>query len=161
MENASRAFLNAVRKSMRQIRSVIGAQQSIPNYSPRPSACDMRLRSPRVTRLSSPRRKAERRSSRLCARPAIGGLVRQVIRGECLMSSGFRRVLSIRTGHGSRINGRPVTETALNFGAVCRRAVAEAPLVLSANGRLTDGGPKRLISKLFAGFHRPERSLVF
>ncbi len=42
MENASRAFLDAVRKSMRQIRSAVGARQSIPNCSPRPSAYNMR-----------------------------------------------------------------------------------------------------------------------
>lgn len=79
---------------------------------------------------------------------------------NAMMSSGPGRVRSIRTCHGSTINGPPVAETALNFGAAYRRAVSEAPFVLSANGRPADGGPKRLMSKLFTGFHRPERSLV-
>lgn len=77
-----------------------------------------------------------------------------------MMSSGPGRVLSISTCHGSTINGQPVAETALNFGAAYGRAVSEALFVLSANGRLVDGGPKGLMSKLFIAFHRPERSLA-
>ena len=42
MENASRAFLDAVRKSMRQIRTVIGATTIDPNCSRPPSASSMR-----------------------------------------------------------------------------------------------------------------------
>ncbi|MCS3979768.1 hypothetical protein M2191_004451 [Bradyrhizobium japonicum] len=71
-----------------------------------------------------------------------------------MMSSGPGRALSISTCHGSTTNGQPVAETALNFGAAYGRAVSEAPFVLSASGRLVDGGPKRLMSKPFIGFAR-------
>ena len=54
---------------------------------------------------------------------------------NAMMSSGPGRVRSIRICHGSTINGPPIAETALNFGAACRRAASEAPFVLSANGR--------------------------
>ena len=42
MENASHALLDAVRKSMRQIRSAIGAATINPGLLPPPRSCNMR-----------------------------------------------------------------------------------------------------------------------
>jgi transposase len=119
MENASRAFLDAVRTSMRQIRSAIGAT----TIDPKLLTAAERLQyeaicaARRPMRLSWLCRRTAYPSSRSCAKPAIAGswCDRRSV-ADATMSSGPGRVHSISICHGSTTNGQPVAETALNFG---------------------------------------------
>jgi transposase len=75
MENVSRAFLDAVRKSMRQIRSAIGATTINPVHLTAAERIQYEgyLRREEAMRPSWPWRKMECRSNRSCARPATAG----------------------------------------------------------------------------------------
>lgn len=86
--------------------------------------------------------------------------MRQVIRGE--RHDVFRTRESSLDQHLPWLDDQWAAgcRNGAELGAAYGRAASEAPFVLSANGRLVDGGPKRLMSKPFIGFHRPERSLV-
>jgi transposase len=121
MENASRAFLDAVRKSMRQIRTVIGAT----TINPKLLTAAERLQYEGYLR-------REETNAAILALAKNGipikqivrqtgnsrKLVRQVIRGE--RNDVFRTRQSRWTCicHGSTISGRPAVETALNFSVV-------------------------------------------
>ena len=121
MENASRAFLDAVRKSMRQIRTVIGAT----TIDPKLLTAAERLQYEGYLR-------REETNAAILALSKSGipikqivrqtghsrKLVRQVIRGE--RNDVFRtgKVRWICICHGSTIGGRPAVAAGLNFGAV-------------------------------------------
>ena len=120
MENASRAFLDAVRKSMRQIRSSVGATTIDPQlltaaerlqYEGYLRCEETNAAILALSKLSIPIKQIVRQTGH------SRKLVRQVIRGE--------RHDVFRTRQSS-LNGQPVAETALSFGAACRRAASEA-----------------------------------
>ncbi len=156
MENASRAFLDAVRKSMRQIRIVIGAT----TIDPKLLTAAERLQYEGYLR-------REETNAAILALSKSGipikqivrqtghsrKLVRQVIRGEC---TGKVRWTCIC--YGSRISGRPAVATALTSGAAYQRVASEARSASSANGRPVGGGPRRPTRETFRGSRRHEPS---
>jgi transposase len=75
MENASRSFLDAVRKSMRQTERPLGRRRSIPSCSLRPSAFNMKPFSggKRSTPRSLPWRRTRCRSKRSCVVSVTAG----------------------------------------------------------------------------------------
>ena len=120
IENASRAFLDAVRKSMRQIRTVIGAT----TIDPKLLTAAERLQYEGYLR-------REETNAAILAMSKIGipikqivrqtghsrKLVRHVIRGDAPTSYEPGRVRWICICHGSMISGRPAVAMGLNFGA--------------------------------------------
>jgi len=119
MENASRAFLDAVRKSMRQIRSVIGAT----TIDPKLLTAAERLQYGAICAARRPMwpswlcRRAAHRSSRSCVRLAIAGSwYGRRYAANAMMSSGPARAHSISTCHGSTISGRLAVEMELSSG---------------------------------------------
>jgi transposase len=120
MENASRAFLDAVRKSMRQIRSVIGATTIDPELLTAAERIQYEgyLRREETNAAILALSKKVWRSSRSSAIPAIAGSwFGRSSAASVTMSSGRGRVRSMCICHGSTISGRPAVETALNSGA--------------------------------------------
>ena len=119
MENASRAFLDAVRKSMRQIRTVIGAT----TIDPKLLTAAERLQYEGYLR-------REETNAAILALSKSGTpikqivrqtghsrkLVRQVIRGERHDVFRTRQSSLDSICHGSTISGRPAVETELNSG---------------------------------------------
>ena len=144
MENASRAFLDAVRKSMRQIRSAIGAT----TIDPKLLTAAERLQYEGYLR-------REETNAAILALSKNGipikqivrqtghsrKLVRQVVRGEC--HDVFRTRQSSLDLHLPWLDDqwKKSAGTGLSFGA--RREASEAPFGLSPNGQHAEDGPKR------------------
>ena len=84
MENASHAFLDAVRKSMRQIRAAIGAAKIDPHLLTAAEKLQYEgyLRREETNAVISGWAKTARRSRRSCAGPVSRGLTRKVLRGQ-------------------------------------------------------------------------------
>jgi hypothetical protein len=120
MENASRAFLDAVRKSMRQIRTVIGATTIDPKLltaAERASSMRAICAARRPMWPSWLCRRAAHRSSRSCVRLALAGSWYGGRYAEnAMMSSGPARAHSISTCHGWTISGRLAVEMELSSG---------------------------------------------
>ncbi len=118
MENASRPFLDAARKSMRQIRTVIGAT-TIPKLLTAAERFHYEgyLRREETNAAAWLCRKTACPSSRSCVRLAIAGSRygrQSAANGTCLPDPGEVRWTC--TCRGSTISGRPAVETGLNFG---------------------------------------------
>jgi transposase len=113
MENASRAFLDAVRKSMRQIRSAIGAT----TINPKLLSAAERLQYEGYLR-------REETNATILALSKSGTPIKQIVRqtghsrnwfvrwsvASATMSSGPGKVRSISTCHGSTTSGPPAAE---------------------------------------------------
>ena len=138
MENASAAFLGAVRRSMRVICTAIGATM----INPELLTCAERLQ---YTAICGARRPTQRswRSSRMACRlrrssvepgTAVNSLVRSV-EARARISSERGRARSTRTYPSSMPNGLRAAVTARSSGVVCRLTASEARYVSSANGR--------------------------
>jgi transposase len=141
MENASRAFLDAVRKWMRQIRTVFGA-----------TTIDLKLltAAERLQYEGYLRREETNAAILALSRSGIPikqivrqtgysrKLVRQIIRGE--RNDVFRTRQSSLDLHlpGSKISGRPAVENGAELWRRLQAGASEAPLELSANGRPAD-----------------------
>jgi hypothetical protein len=101
MENASHAFLDAVRKSMRQIRTAIGAARSILPCLPPPRSCNMTATDSLILAMA----KEGATIKGTVRRADYGrGLVRKVLRGQ---RSQIFRVRSSSLGKRRRRDIRP------------------------------------------------------
>lgn len=120
MENASRAFLDAVRKSMRQIRTVIGATTINPKLLTAAERLqyDGYLRREKTNAAILSLSKNGLPITQIVRQTGHSRkLVRHVIRGERHDVFRTRQVRWICICHGPTISGRPAVETELNFGA--------------------------------------------
>ncbi len=122
MENASHAFLDAVRKSMRQIRAAIGAATINPGLLTAAEKLQyegyLRREEANATPLSSQWPKRARRSRKLCEAPATAAASCErcfAVRGRT--SSAFAAVRSKPIFPGSTNNGRRAGATAPSYGA--------------------------------------------
>lgn len=132
MENASAAFLNAVRRSMQVIRTAIGAT----TINPKLLTCAERLQYEGYLR---------RKQTNAAIMALVGDavplkeivrrtghsrkLVRQVSRGESTMSSGHGRARSMPTCPFWIRNGTRAAVTAQSSGVVCKGKTSKAPCV--------------------------------
>lgn len=146
MENASHAFLDAVRQSMRQVRMAIGTA----TVNPKLLTAAERLQYEGYLRREE-------------ANAAIRGLVseglsiKEIVREPGIAeswsaasfvvngptSSGSVKPLSNRICRGLKRSGTPVCETALNCGGSFEWLALAAVCVLSPNGQRGEGVPKR------------------
>ena len=138
MENASRSFLDAVRKSMRQTERPLGRRRSIPSCSLRPSAFNMKPFSggKRSTPRSLPWRRTRCRSKRSCVVSAIAGNLFAGSFGESgRISSELGRARWNGTPLGSMHDGHRDAATAQTSGGGSKDKDFEALSGWSLNGR--------------------------
>jgi transposase len=161
MENASRAFLDAVRKSMRQIRTVIGAT----TINPTLLTAAERLQYEGYLR-------REETNAAILALSKSGipikqivrqtghsrKLVRQVIRGE--RNDVFRTRQSSLDLHLPWLDDQWASgcRSGAELWRRFRRVASEARSASSASGRPADDELKRPMHETFRGFRRPGRS---
>ncbi len=121
MENASHAFLDAVRKSMREIRSCgRRRRRSIPPSSPPPRSCNMKgtYAAKKSTPLSLQWPKRARRSRRSCETPATAAdSCEKCFAVRDRTSSASAAVRSKPIFPGSTNNGRRASATVPSYGA--------------------------------------------
>ena len=163
MENASAAFLDSVRKSMRAIRSAIGTPAITQNCSPRQKSCDTRaICGGRIQMRQSPSSPATAcRSSRLSAAWVIVAIPfdRRCVADE-LICSKRGSAHSTRTICSLRASGTAVAAMALNSGVACRRKGSGDPCAPLVSGQHADVGQKRSANNNCKGFPRPELSRI-
>lgn len=160
MENASCAFLDAVRRSMRPIRTALGATVIDPKL----------LTAAETLQYEGYLRREDTTAAILAlARDGIAikeivrrtghsrKLVRQAVRGERPMFSGHGRARWTRICRSWTSSGRPAAATALSSGVACRRMGSADRCMSSPSGRPDVGGPRRRATG-FGVFHPPERS---
>jgi len=159
MENASAAFLDAVRKSMRAIRSATGTPTITPELLTSAeklgtrAICGGRIQM-RQSR-SSPATAC--RSSRLSAAWGIVAISfdRRCVAGEPTCSErGNAR--STHTICSLRASGAAAVAMALNSGVACRRKGSGDPSAPLASGQHADVGRKWPANNSCKGFPRPE-----
>ena len=162
MENASRAFLDAVRKSMRQIRTVIGAT----TIDPKLLTAAERLQYEGYLR-------REETNVAILALSKSGTPIKQIVR-----QTGYSRKLVRQVIRGERHDVFRTRESSLDqhlpwlddqWASGCRngaelwrrlkkRVASEARSASLASGRPADDGLKRQMRKTFSGFRPPENS---
>jgi transposase len=161
MENASRAFLDAVRKSMRQIRTVIGATTIDPK---------LLTAAERIQYEGYLRR--EETNAAILALSKNGIPIKQIVR-----QTGHSRQLVRQAIRGERHDVFRTRQSSLdlhlpwlddqwasgcrNGAELWRRLTARGfrgRSASSASGRPADEGLKSPTHETFSGFHRPERS---
>jgi hypothetical protein len=163
MENASSAFLDAVRKSMRAIRSAIGSTTITPEL----------LTSAEKLRYESYLRREDTNAaivalagdgvsiSRLSAAWVIVAISfgRRCVAGEptCSKRGNARLTLIICS---LRANGAVAVATVPNSGVACRHGGSGDPCVQLASGQRVDVGRKRSANNSCKGYPRPELSPV-
>ena len=152
MENASRAFLDAVRTSMRQIRGVLGATTVDPK---------LLTAAERIQHEGYLRR--EETNLAILALAKEGAAIKEIVRrtghSRGLVGSGSIRWRS--TCRGSRRSGRQGCATAPNYGAGCGSMAFADRCVWSRNGRPGAGRRRRPTAVLSPGRLRHGRSPVF
>jgi hypothetical protein len=157
MENASHAFLDAVRKSMRHVRTAIGAATVNP---------DLLTSAERIQYEGYLRR--EQTNAAILKQAEAGASIKQVVRltghsrglvrSSDPMCSGFARVRSNITCHGSTHNGPPGFPTAPSCGDVLPYLASGARFGSLRNGRHAAGAPKSSRQRDCTAFRPPERS---
>lgn len=146
MENATRAFLDAVRKSMRQIRTAVGATSIDPALLTATAllhhALGRDLRIPTMRSIAWPRRASPSRRSFAGPATAEGWCAKSSeVRGR--KSSGQGKVTWNCIFPGSTSNGRQDIAMVPNFGGGSGRRVSKARYALSRNERPAGAGPTR------------------
>jgi len=163
MENASAAFLDAVRKSMRAIRSAIGTPAITPEL----------LTSAERLRYKSYMRR-EDTNTVIVTLARDGMSIKQIVRRLAIVAISFARscvagepTCSKRGGARStriicslRTSGAVAVATAPNSGVSCRREGSGDPCVRLASGQHVAVGPKRSANNSCREFPRPELSPV-
>lgn len=151
MEKASHAFLDAVRKSMRQVRAAVGSTTINP---------DLLTAAERIQYHGYLRR--EDTNSAILRQAGTGVSIKEIVRltghsrglfAGCSAvsdptSSGFARVRLRPICLGSTHGGLLVSVTALPCGVASRRGDLGAHCGSSQNGRHVVDAPKRLIIKI-------------
>jgi len=159
MENASAAFLDAVRKSMRAIRIATGT----PTITPELLTSAEKLRYESYLRREDTNAaiaKLARDGLSISRLSAVWGIVaisfdRRCVAGEPTCSErGNAR--STHTIWSLRASGAAAVATALNSGVACRRKGSEDPSAPLASGQHADVGRKRPANNSCKGFPRPE-----
>jgi transposase len=146
MENASRAFLDAVRKSMRQIRSAIGAATINPNLLTAAERIQYEgyLRREEANTIILGLAKNEVTIKEIVRRTGHSrGLVRKVLRVSARTYSASGRVRSRCICNGLTNNGRLGTATAPSCGGGSRGRGFAVVFALSASGHRAVAGRKR------------------
>ena len=161
MENASAAFLDAVRKTMRTIRSVIGATVVDPELL----TCAEQLQYQGYLRREETNAAILALSKRACrssgtrVRP---GIAESWSAGCCGASaptcSGFAKARLRPIFPFLRRNGQPAVTTARSCGAAPRRKVFGAPHEWLENGRRVGAGRRRPAARVYKRRPRPEQS---
>lgn len=146
MENASRAFLDAVRASMRPIRVAIGATVVNPALLSAPSVFNMKAPSDakRPPPPSSAMRRPVLRSRRLSVEPATAG----AMFGPCCAASGRRcsargKARSRSISPGSTANGLQGAAMAQSSGGASGTRASADHCAWLPNGRPAAGERKR------------------
>jgi transposase len=159
MENASAAFLDAVRKSMRAIRIATGTPTITPEL----------LTSAEKLRYESYLRREDTNAA--IAKLARDGLsIKQIVRRLGIVAISFDRrcvageptcsergnARSTHTICSLRASGAAAVAMALNSGVACRRKGSGDPSAPLASGQHADVGRKRPANNSCKGFPRPE-----
>jgi transposase len=146
MENASGAFLDAVRKSMRQIRGAINAATINPELL---TAAEQLQYEGYLRREETDGVILEVASKGVAIKEIVRpdghsrGLVRRVLHGQRSDVFRVRGVHLSSTCHGWRNIRRPVDGTVLHFGGSSRAKASVAACASSTNGRHVVAGPSR------------------
>jgi hypothetical protein len=163
MENASRAFLDAVRKSMRQIRSAIGATTINPDLLTATERLQYEgyLRREEINPQFSPWPRTARRSSRLSfdwgtADNSCGGSSA----ANDMTSSARGKVRWTRIFPGSMPNGHQGAAMARSCGGVSRSRASAVRSGLSPSGPPGVGARKMLTSRTSSASRPPAPLLV-
>jgi transposase len=146
MENASHAFLDAVRKSMRQIRGAIGAATIDPDLLTAAERLQYEgfLRREETNAVIVGMAKSNIPIKEIVRRTGHSrGLVRKVLRGPARTCSGSERARSSFICNGSTNNAWRGTAMAPSCGAVSRGRDSGAVRGSSRSGRHGAGEPKR------------------
>jgi hypothetical protein len=161
MENASHAFLDAVRKSMRQVRAAVGAATINP---------DMLTAAERIQYEGYLRR--EDTNAAILKQAETGVSIKEIVRltghsrgssaGCCEVSdptcSGCARARSSTTCHGSLFSGPLVIAMAPTCGVASRRGDLEARCESLPNRRHAVGVPKCPMLRSCSAYRPRERS---
>ena len=146
MENASAAFLDAVRRSMRVIRTAIGATTINPTCSPVRNGCNTRgicdAKRPMPRSWRSSEMQCRSRRSSVGPGTAVNSFARSVA-ARARISSGPGRARSTPTCPSWTRNGPRAAATVQSSGVACKYKASKAPCVWSASGRHDDDGPRR------------------
>jgi transposase len=163
MENASRAFLDAVRKSMRQVRSVIGATTINPELltaAERIQYAGYLRREETNTAILALSKSGMAIKQIVCQTGHSRKLVRQVIRGE--RNDVFRTRQSSLDVHLPWLDDQWASGCR-NGAELWRRLMVRGfrgSLRVVGEWTTRSGGPKRPMPKTSSGSRRPERSLA-
>lgn len=146
MENSSRAFLDAVGKSMRQVRQAVGSNVVDPSFSPMPNGCNTKgicVARKRMRRSGSCQRR-ERPFAKLFGKPVIAGSLCAMSCGaSASMCSGRDRARWIAGCLGSMAGGKKVHGTLWLSGERCGRRALLAKAVSSRSGPNADAWQRR------------------
>jgi hypothetical protein len=162
MENASAAFLGAVRKSMRQIRSALGAAHVDPALLTAAERLQYEgyLRREEINADIAARAKRGATIKEIVRETGHSrGLVRKILRGQ--HSDIFRTRESSLEPHlslGWTRNGAPAIAMALTCGGACGPPAFVDRCASFPNGPVGDAAPKRWMRRACAARPRPERS---
>ncbi len=162
MENASAAFLDAVRKSMRSIRTAIGATTINPDLLTSAEKLQyegyLRREETNAAIISSPARAFPSRRSFAARAIAASSSVRSSAASEPTCSA-CDRARSRPIFPCSTSNGRRAAATGPDYGGGCKPEASEDRCASSASGRHGGGGPNGLPISSCRRCLPPERSL--